>query len=404
MHSTNDFGPINLDELRYLLTIRYCPKGTPILPKLTWKDFIPYSGLESAVKPLIEGAIKAAIDTEKPRTVGIATSGGVDSTTILALTRKLYPELNIKSVCITFGEDKNESVDAQNAAEMFDTDHFHLNVENPIQELPKQISILRVPRWNTYTYYIFEYFARNRVDMLLTGDGGDEMFGGYAFRYKEILNSSTLNAKVYLNSHKMDWVPDQPKLFGRRIEFLWGEIYKALSEYFSNPLDKLGQVFLADYNGKLLYDFAPTNTCFAEHFSENVVAPFLNKEVIYGISHLPYRFKYDDRNNVGKIILRQILLENFAYKSAVKGKVGFGMNREEMWRKTRDSAIAMFEEAQCVEMGLINKAWLNGAVEKANSKMSEAKLRYITKLFSILALEVWLRLFVTREIRATDRL
>lgn len=397
---------MNADELRAILTLRYYPKGPTSLPKLGWRDFIPYSGIDGVIKPLIEGALRAAVDYEKPKTVGIAISGGVDSTTVLALTRKLYPDLTIKSLCITFGKDIGEAADAQNAADMFQTDHFHMNLEGPFQTLPAQVAILRLPRWNAYTYFIFEYFARNKVDMVLTGDGGDENFGGYAFRYKQLLSTpgARLDARTYLDAHKMDWVPDQPKLFGKRIRFSWDEMYSYVAEYFSNPLSKLGQVFLADYSGKLLYDFAPTNTAFAQHFGLNSVAPMLNTEVIYAASHLPYEFKYDPKNNIGKVILRQILLGNFAYKAAVKGKIGFGMDRFEMWDENKARITSMLDKPRCVELDLIAKEWLKSAFDKTKSETEETKLRYITRLFAILALEVWLRLFITKEMKATDKL
>jgi asparagine synthase (glutamine-hydrolysing) len=397
---------MNLDELRAILTLRYYPKGPTLLPKLGWRDFIPYTGIDGVVKPLVEGAIRAAVDYGKPKKVGIAISGGVDSTTVLALTRKLYPELDIKSLCITFGKDVAEATDAQNAADMFETDHFHMNIEGPFQTLPAQIAILKVPRWNAYTYYIFEYFARKKVDMVLTGDGGDENFGGYAFRYKQLLSApgERLDARLYLDAHKMDWVPDQAKMFGRRINFSWEEIYSYFTEYFSNPLTKLAQVFYADYSGKLLYDFAPTNIGFAKHFGLNAVAPLLNTEVIYTANHLPYEFKYDYKNNIGKVILRQILLGNFAYKAAVKGKIGFGMDRFEMWRTNKERVTSALDKARCVEMELIDKGWLKSAFEKAESGTEELRLRYITRLFAVLALEVWLRLFITKEIKPTDKL
>ncbi|HKZ94873.1 MAG TPA: asparagine synthase C-terminal domain-containing protein [Candidatus Bathyarchaeia archaeon] len=401
-----DSSLINLDELRYILTLRYYPKGSTFLPKLTWKDFVPYTGIEAGLQPMIEGAIKSAIDYGNPKKVGIAISGGVDSTSVLALARKLYPRLNIKTLCITFGEDERESQDAEQVSDVFGTHHFHFHIENPLRELPQQIAVLGVPRWNAYTYYIFEYFDRYKVDMLLTGDGGDEMFGGYAFRYKEILDSNarTLDSKAYVNTHKMDWVPDQERMFGSKIKFRWEDIYATLSEHFKNPLSKLGQTFLADYNGKLLYDFAPTNIAFAKHFKQNMFAPLLNNEVIYTAAHLPYHLKYDHKNNVGKIFLRQILMENFAYKSATKPKIGFGMNRIEMWQKTRDSAIGLFDDARCCEMELINKAWLVKAQKQADSGRDGTRLRYVTRLFMILALEVWLRLFVTKELKASDKL
>jgi len=404
--SEKDSHLINLDELCYLLTLRYYPKGSTSLPKLTWRDFLPYPGIENGLPPILEGTIKSVVDYRKPEKVGIAISGGVDSTSVLALTRKLYPELSIKTLCITFGDDERESKDAEQVAEIFGTDHFHLHLENPLSELPKQIAVLGVPRWNAYTYYIFEYFDRCKVDLLLTGDGGDELFGGYVFRYKEILDScaASLDAKTYVSTHNMDWVSDQAKMFGSKIRFRWEDIYASLSQHFRNPLSALGQTFLADYNGKLLYDFAPTNSTFAKHFKHEMLAPLLNNEVIYAAAHLPYNLKYDHRNNVGKIFLRRVLMENFAYKSATKPKTGFGMDRIEMWQKTKDGIVSAFDEARSVEIGLISKEWLRGAVRKADTEANETRLRYITKLFMILALEIWLRLFVTKEMKASDKL
>ena len=397
---------INVDELRYLLTLRYYPKGSTLLPRLTWRDFLPYPGIENGLQPILEGTIKSVIDYGKPKKVGIAISGGVDSTSVLALTRKLYPELDIKTLCITFGDDEREATDAEHVAEIFGTDHFHLRLENPLVELPRQIAVLGIPRWNSYSYYIFEYFDRCKVNLLLTGDGGDELFGGYVFRYKEVLDSysARMDPKAYVSTHKMDWVPDQKRIFGQKITFSWEDIYASLSKHFRNPLNVLGKTFLADYNGKLLYDFAPTNSTFAKHFGHKTLAPLLNNEVIYAAAHLPHYLKYDHRNNIGKIFLRRILLENFAYKSATKPKTGFGMNRVEMWQKTKDSILSLFDEARCVEEGLISKEWLSEAVGKADTEENGTRLRYITKIFMILALEVWVRLFVTKEMKASDRL
>jgi hypothetical protein len=57
-----------------------------------------------------------------------------------------------------------------------------------------------------------------------------------------------------------------------------------------------------------------------------------------------------------------------------------------------------------VEIGLINRDWLSGAVGKADAEENGTRLRYVTKIFMILALEVWLKLFVTKEMKASDRL
>ena len=58
-------------------------------------------------------------------------------------------------------------------------------------------------------------------------------------------------------------------------------------------LSRLEQVFLADYNGKLLYNFNPINSRIVKNFNIDVVTPLLNKNLIsYGLK-IPTKFKYD---------------------------------------------------------------------------------------------------------------
>ncbi|MEX2722615.1 MAG: asparagine synthase-related protein [Candidatus Freyarchaeota archaeon] len=337
---------------------------------------------------LLEGIIKRVINENTKCIIGMGISGGVDSTLILALIRKCFPNLNIKTYCVIFGENDNEAKDAQHVSELYSTDHKEVYIENPFKDLETQIRIVGEPKWNLYPYYLFREAAKE-CDLLLLGDGGDELFGGYVFRYEHILKNygSKDLVQLYLEGHNRDWVPDQDKIFA--FPFYWDEIYALFAQYFDNPLPPLGKVFLADYNGKLLHDFMPTNMAFSKYFKIKVIAPMLEPEVLFVATHIPYHLKYDPKNKVGKILLRQILMENSAYKPAIKSKIGWGMEISEMWEKyVRDQCMNLFSQARFLELKLINKDWISYGFKKAN----EHDPRYLNKMLGLLALEIWLRL------------
>ena len=75
---------------------------------------------------------------------------------------------------------------------------------------------------------------------LVSGDGGDELFGGYTFRYQKFLSNfnsemSPLDrVKLYLECHERDWVPDQIELFDSKANFSWDKIYSKIIPYFDN--------------------------------------------------------------------------------------------------------------------------------------------------------------------------
>ena len=115
--------------------------------------------------------------------------------------------------------------------------------------------------------------------------------------------------KCYLKCHERDWVEDQTELFGEKIDFSWKKIHSNLIQYFDNPLSLIQQIFLADYNGKLLYNFNPVNSTLDEYFGIKPITPLLSEDMITYASHLATDLKYDEQTNVGKIPLRK-LLEN----------------------------------------------------------------------------------------------
>lgn len=116
--------------------------------------------------------------------LGIFLSGGIDSSTIAALSAKEIPAANLKTFTIGFSEPTfDESAPARSVAAFLGTDHLEerLDLESAIEFLPQIFDVLDEPQGDSSLLptWLLCRFARRHVTVALGGDGGDELFAGY---------------------------------------------------------------------------------------------------------------------------------------------------------------------------------------------------------------------------------
>ena len=398
---------VNPTAICNILTLRYNPEIKPLLPIKTWKDFQPDNAVISIehIENTISGLLKQKIESNKIKKISIALSGGIDSTLILAMLRKLFPDIEIEAITIKFAESVDESPVAAKIAQNFEANHHIVYLENYLEELPKAISIIKMPFWDLHWYHVVKK-SQSLSKYLASGDGGDELFGGYTFRYKKFLSLTTQNStpldkvKAYLQCHERDRVPDQEDLFDAKAEFTWDAIYKTLLPYFDNSLPSLDQVFLADYNGKLLYNFSPVNTRILNHFLVEGISPLLSDLIIGTATRIPNVKKYDQNKNLGKLPLRELLKRYNAISFVTDQKLGFNVDTKNLWELYGKSICTEYLlDSSIVSDGWINKKWITSHINR-----SDLDVRYINKFLGLLAFEIWYRLFVTRDMNANTRL
>ena len=398
---------INHSSVIDILTLRYDLSLSSNLPKKSWNDFVPVEENLNLdlIENLISKNIKNNIEKFNIKKLGIALSGGVDSTLILALIRKNFPDLDIEAISIKFSNSVDETPNAAKIAEKFQANHHIVHLENYLSELPNAISQVELPFWDLHWYYVAKK-SSTLSNMLASGDGGDEIFSGYTFRYEKFLSltndkSTPLEkVKAYLECHERDRVPDQELIFGEKSKFSWDDIHQKLIPHFDNSLSRLEQVFLADYNGKLLYNFEPVSSRLSNHFNVKVIAPLMNNELLEISPHIPTSEKYDQKSNIGKLLLRKILKQNNADKLISKQKLGFSVNTMNLWESYgRDTCKKLLSNSNIVNNGIIDNDWIQKYIDK-----SDLDVRYINKFLGILALEVWYKLFVSNELSSKDTL
>ena len=389
-----------------ILALRYDTSQTSNLAKLNWPDFLPSSNIPSL--ELIESLMKKSIQknlSENSKKISIALSGGIDSTLVLAITKKYFPDVEVDAFSVQFSDSIDETEQAQKIADHFDVNFNKIFIENYLHELPKAISIVESPFWDLHWYYVCKQAQKSSAS-ILSGDGGDELFGGYTFRYEKYLNLTSSNSspldkvKNYLSCHERDFVPDQEKLFGKNLQFSWDGIYSSLLPYFDNSLSLLDQVFLADYNGKLLYNFSPNNQKISNHFKLEPITPILDADLISYATHLPHIYKYDSKLNIGKLPLRN-LLDKFNLSSLISNqKLGFSVNTINLWISYGyDICKDFLLDAEISKEGWINSDWINLHLTKELDD-----IKYINKFLGLLALELWYRLFITKSLKSNSLL
>ena len=146
---------VNPSSIVDILTLRYDTSIKPNLPKKTWEDFIPIDKPPniSFIENSICGEIENNLTSSNSKDVSIALSGGVDSTLVLSLLRKTKPDLKINAISIKFANSVDETPAAAKIAERFDAEHNVIQLENYLSELPKAISIIKLPFWYLHWFY-----------------------------------------------------------------------------------------------------------------------------------------------------------------------------------------------------------------------------------------------------------
>jgi len=407
---------MNLFPLYMTLSLRYNPtkqgiiKGTkniPDTPKIISRDFTEHDlSYEYCVKRT-EEILRANIANIQSKIVAIGLSGGTDSS-LNTLILSENERISLKCFCIGFNDADDEFDDARIVAKLANCDYKEIVIEDVTDELPLMIWKFGAPKSNLWGYYNFKTVRDLGANTTLSGEGGDELFGGYYFRYVKYLQhipkTPFERARRYILSRTRDWIPNQHRIFGskfkknKKLIFSQQDIISHFANSFSNKLHPLNQIFLADFNYKLRFDFNFVDSVFARTEKINMESTFLSQNMIKFATHIPHRYKMNKFTS--KMILRNILKKLGAPKRIYnKSKQGWGMRPITVWQRGLcDKCERFLLDGTVVRDGWINKQWLletHSFIEK--NRNNEVIYPYINKMWDILSFEIFYRQGVLKE-------
>lgn len=199
---------------------------------------------------LLEDAVRLRLISDVP--LGAFLSGGIDSSLVVAMMAKTSNK-EVKTFSIGFKDKKyNELSYARIVADYFGTKHTEFIVEpdqfNIIDELANHLDEPFADSSMIPTYYVSK-MTREYVKVALSGDGGDELFGGYS-SYIATLGNFYINKFIPLSLRKIisrysENLPD--KIVGKR------QLLRLKYNFNEAFIDRISHGYFKDiYRKKLL--------------------------------------------------------------------------------------------------------------------------------------------------------
>jgi asparagine synthase (glutamine-hydrolysing) len=384
---------------------------------------------------LLEESVRLRLISEVP--LGVFLSGGLDSSTMLAMMSRITGGERVKTFSVGFETDgpsggeasaANEFKYAREAAAHFGAEHheFQVSADQFREAIPTMVSHLDEPMADPtcIPLYFISRLAREHITVVLSGEGADETMGGYSLyqtaialekmrrRLGPVADAAPTLAALPIGDRARahlrnlgDRLEDHYRGVGRAISLetklalmgpqRFGQSQQELSEVFGRYFKRVEKA--SDLNRMLYVDakvWLPEDLLLKADKMTMATAvelrvPFLDHKLVEFIATLPDSLKI--RNGKGKWILRHCMGNVLPPSIIHRTKKGFSMPAESLLRAelkdfvhdallSRDSACRKFFNPQ--------------AVEDTVARQEQGKLSGYQTVWSLLVFELWHKQFI----------
>jgi asparagine synthase (glutamine-hydrolysing) len=385
-------------------------------------------------------AVRMRLMSEVP--LGVFLSGGIDSSAIAA-TMSSMVDAPIQSFSVGFSErDANELGFARIVSDAFKTTHREVLVSSNdfFQTLPRLVWQEDEPlaHPSSVPLYFLSELASEHVKVVLTGEGSDELLGGYGRYLKTLANvqigkaysastpvsiaagvrrhieglseGSRLKHKllrtflclgpsleaVYLDNFAVFPVQMQARLLSPDVLDQIGEggAYRTMLAYLGNVRSEstLNQMLYVDTK-VYLHELLMKQDQMSMAASIESRVPFLDHELVEFSAQLPDRMKV--RGLTTKYILRQSMRRVLPREILTRRKMGFPVPIGGWFRKEHRQIVDDYVlGSRAMSRGLFRPEVVKGMVEQHCAGVRD----HSSRIWSLLNLEIWMRLFVDEEV------
>jgi asparagine synthase (glutamine-hydrolysing) len=445
---------LDFTALQYYLSLNYVPcphtlvQGVQKLPPghlLEWQDgdvemeaywrlrFEPQpqkslEGAQEELDSLLRESVREHLISDVP--LGIWLSGGVDSSTILHYTRELSAS-RVKTFSISFaGRSFDETPYIREIAAKYDTEHYELDVNTSL-DLPAAIEEL--------AYYSDEPFAdagalpvwflsalsRKHVTVALSGEGADELFGGYltyaADRYSAraqnvtpAIRSGMLGLLRYwpVSNDKISFEykmkrflegtllpPDEAHVYwngafsaAQQRELLLQRNRASVQDLFESDLPgadlngSLNRYLAFDQRYYLADDILQKVDRMSMAHSLEVRPPFLDHRLVEFAARLPERMKIDGRRH--KVVLKGLMQTKLPSSVLKRPKTGLDIPAHDWLRGTLKPLLMDTLSASAIDA---SKLFRRDRIEFFIKEHMERRANLGYHLWGLLILFLWIK-------------
>jgi asparagine synthase (glutamine-hydrolysing) len=373
------------------------------------------------LRRLLAEAVRCHLEADVP--LGAFLSGGIDSSAVVAhMSREMGPERPVRTFSIGFDEAEfNEAPHAAAVAKALGSEHTELIVRPDADALVEEvIRSFDEPFADSSALptYLVSRLAREHVTVALSGDGGDELFGGYT-RYAELLRRyelgpSSLRQLIRSTARRLPHMsPGRNRLLdlarprrGRyaatvgsalavadggvalsHIASDGGLLDTALDRWFDQATDRdfATQMMLVDTMTYLPGDILTKVDRMSMAVSLEARVPLLDHHIVEFAISLPSDLKI--RDGSGKWILRQAIAPLVPASVLARPKQGFAVPMHRWLRRELRHRITRLSQADSPIYEFV-------AAEAVRRAANEHQLRrrdHSHLLWRLLVLDVWLR-------------